>query len=230
MADGNNDVLKLELEGGTVVTGKTAEELQSKLVEMYNNTRRHSSEQKTLLEQKEAELQALKSPASATPADGDALASEFWANLNAGKVDEALLGVVAKKLGYESSDELVTNLQAMKESTEKLTANQEIMSFLTACPDFPGTPEASELLLSHLKNTGMPHTAACMKAAYRDLVAEKKLTPLEVATGAKGPGMPPPPAGGVSTAQTPVDEVARWNTMSVAELAAEAKRLGLRTG
>jgi hypothetical protein len=127
LPDGN---LNVELETGEKFTGDPLA-VTEQLAKSQQETKKWAQGIK-------AENETLKAhPATPPPPPADA---------NEKQLQEYLLNQTAKALGYNSGEEYKADLSKVKGTVQKVASSDALQSFFTSHPEFPGTPEANDMI------------------------------------------------------------------------------------
>ena len=127
LPDGN---LNIELETGERFSGDPLEVTQ-KMAEAHVSTKRWGQEWK----QKAEAVPPPQSTTQQAPVDPNEKATQDW-----------LLNQTAKALGYNSGEEYKADLGRVKSSTEEVSKQTALQQFFTQHPEYPGTPEANDMI------------------------------------------------------------------------------------
>jgi hypothetical protein len=189
---------KIELPTGEVFKGKSWEEVANAAAKAKLDTTTAYKTEKERREALEAQVAAAVTPAP-QPANGNGFdAAKYWTMINEGK----LLDAEKYKLGalFELEPEMVVStFRETVRKTDEVYDTIEIEKFKSTHPDFPGGEEASAAVMGRVKEYGGTWDAKVLHRAYKDLVEEGRVKPLQLEDAAQQAFNAPPVLDGGSS-------------------------------
>lgn len=189
----NTTPLEIRLETGEHYTGATPQELLDKLAAgktEASKTIKAEREQRHALERQIAELQQ-RIPAA--PASEPSAATEQYYQTWAKDPEAAFKMQLGTVLGVDPA-QAVQILQRTIGQSSVQSASDE---FTMRCPDYPGTPEAGQMMREAMAkrfgNSPVAVTADNLELTFNQLVREGKMTPAHQQAAATAGVAPPNP-------------------------------------
>lgn len=217
---------KIQLPTGEVYEGKDWKDVAEKVAKAKQDTADAYKTEKQQREELEAQIEAAKPKPQ--PQQGEIDYTPYWALVNSGKMIEASNWLDAKRFGFDTPEEVVPTLTGAVRKTNELSDMVEIERFKMANPDFPATAEASDALMSTIKQWNVPWDSRTLTAAYKTLVTEGKVKPVEEKKTDLG-GAPPPGVTVGSGAITPATnaELEEFQKLPLDKMEEELRKKGL---
>lgn len=174
--------IRMKLATGEEVVGKDWEEIAKNLQKMKEDTTLAYRNERSAREMLEQQVETLKTPARPEPSNGDGFSSEqYWKLLNDGKIIEAQNYVDGFRFGMKP-EEVVPTFTGTVKRVDGMYDEIEIAKFKNNHPDFAPTAENSKLVFERVATYGQEWDANTLHRAYKDLVEEGRIKPLEVKT------------------------------------------------
>jgi hypothetical protein len=166
---------EFKLGDGTVVKAANWEEAFNKVAEMKVNTAAAVRDR----EEQIRTLQAAQTSTTTTtqPASGTFDQKYYWEIMNTDPVAAANY-LDATRFGVERPEQVPQLFNEMRSVSVNSADTMEITAFQQMNPDFPGTPEASGLIIDRLAARNAPLTAANLDYEYLKAVRAGDIVPL----------------------------------------------------
>lgn len=225
--------INLTLKDGTVVKAENAEEAFKTVVGMYENTKEWAKTEmgnlKTQVETAQAEaMRAAQLAEQNKPRvdNGNGFNKDQYYKLLNDDPIAAQNYLDGQRFGIEPT-QVPSYFQNLDRRVSVFEQQNLAVSFVQQAEDFPQTREASTALtdrVKELQQAGYPVTVDTMNMAYRQLVDEKRITPLE-RQQQQQEEIPPSLGGGGSS--IPDAEIQKAEQMSDADLEKFLKAKGV---
>jgi hypothetical protein len=215
---------EIKLETGEVFKGKSWEEVAKAAAKAKLDTTAAYKTEKEKRELLEQQLQTTASAAAPASTNGFDTA-KYWQMVNEGK----LLDAEKYKLGalFEMEpDTVVSTFRETVRKTDEVYDTIEIEKFKAGHPDFPGGEEASAAVMSRVKEYGGAWDARVLHRAYKDLVEEKKITPLTLEETPSVTGAPLPVLEGGSSGASGDALMEQFAGLSTEQMEAVLRKAG----
>jgi hypothetical protein len=186
---------------GTVVKAENWQEAFKKVAEMKVNTA-------AAVRDREEQIRILKEQPPSTTTTTTAIQANgfdpkaYWELMNADPM-AASNYLDAHRFGVDSPDKVPQMFNEIVNVSTHSADTMEITAFQQMNPDFPGTPEAANLIIERLAQRNAPLTAANLDYEYLKAVRSGEIEPLQ--DEAERPFAPPNLGRGASLSRNDVD-------------------------
>lgn len=167
-----NDIKKLDdgkfevkLETGEVFSGDPLE-VTTKMAEAHVSTKKWGQQNKQAADTAQQQFDAYKT------SHPDVAPPVVQPNTQDTQLQSYLVDQWAKGLGYKSADEAKSVLGKVVSTSEEVNNQLVASAFLSACPDFPNSPESIEAISKKLDDMKWEFTPQSMIAAHALLTRE----------------------------------------------------------
>lgn len=230
MPEPTTQEFELKLANGNVIKAPNMEEALKMAAKMIEDNSSAYRETKATLDTMQTEVQTLRQQVEAAKpkpsTDGGFDKDKYYQLLHDDPI-RAQNYLDAQRFGVANPDEVPGYFTGMYEKISSLDGQTLAAGFVNQHPEFPNDTDTAKALTGRvieLKNQGHPTSLTTMEMAYRQLVDEGKIKPVELKTEPEEE-LPPSPGGAGSTVSQA--ELAKVEAMSDKELQAYLKSKGM---